>query len=168
MTRVRGFMVVLHDAPLGEKSVVHMHLKSKYDPQEYVVAQEEYPTQPGHFHIHIFYKFTEKVTFLHHLKHWVHYWKYGRVQVDQMRGTIVSSCKYLMKDFTQKEKHVDPAPIIFTRVNKDRQELGLSSVFNPDDDTLEVLYEVGLNGPKFMRYLEETVKPQARIYYLRS
>lgn len=126
MSRSRGFSIVLHDVQNGDqtKQQVIDHVSSQ-DPKEVVVAQEPYPDQePGKFHIHVFYRFSNARTFKSQLKFWVLWWKAGRVQVDSMLGTMAESARYLMSDWTKKEKDTDPDPYFFPsrKIAKSPQE----------------------------------------------
>jgi len=111
----RGFSVVLHDVQNGtqtKQDVIDL-IKSQ-DPKEVVVAQEPYPDQePGKYHIHVYYRFNTPRHFKTNLKLWVLWWKAGRVQVDAMHGTMAESARYLMSEWTKKEKDTDPDPYFF-------------------------------------------------------
>lgn len=114
--RARGFLIVLHDSHLGtqgkQEAIDHLRLK---EPVQAVVAHEPYEHQEGN-HIHIFYRLKSQSDFKAQLKHWVLWYKSGRVQVDIMRGEISQACRYLMQDQTKKDKTCDPSPWFFPTV----------------------------------------------------
>lgn len=111
--RARGYTVVLHDVQKGDqtKQMVIDHVLLK-DPVKAVVAQEPYGHQEG-FHIHVFYRLKNPSAFKAQLKHWVMFWKSGRVQVDAMSGEISQACRYLTQEDTKKDKLCDPSPWYF-------------------------------------------------------
>ena len=111
--RARGFLVVLHDAHKGEagKQMVIDHLMLK-EPEKAVVAREPYGHQEGE-HIHIFYRLSNPSDFKTQLKHWVLWWKHGRVQVDVMKGDMAQACRYLTQEDTKKDKSCDTSPWYF-------------------------------------------------------
>jgi len=114
MTRARGFMVVLHDVHLGTQSgkqfaIEHLQLR---EPVQAVVAREPYGHQEGQ-HIHVFYRLKSQSNFKTELKHWALWYKSGRTEVNVMRGTMAEACRYLMQDYTKKEKNCDPDPWFF-------------------------------------------------------
>jgi len=111
MTKFRGFSIVLHDVQKGlqTKSEVEAKIKTlKW--RQYVIAEEPYNHQEGS-HIHVFLQLHNPVYFTAMLKLWCVWWKSGRVQVDQMRGSMAQACIYVTPD-SKKEKHLDSEPII--------------------------------------------------------
>lgn len=117
MSRTRGFSLVLHDVQKGNltKQDVIDHLMLK-EPVQAVVAEEPYGHQEGS-HIHVFYRLSNPSAFKTHLKHWILWWKAGRVQLDAMLGTIAESCRYLTQEDTRKNKLCDPTPYFFPSRN---------------------------------------------------
>jgi len=111
--KIRGFMIVLHDVQDGTqtKQDVIDHIMAQ-DPAECVVAQEPSP-QEGKYHIHVFYRHKTSRHFSANLKLWVLWWKVGRAHVRPMEGTMAQACRYLMADFTKKDKHTDPDPFFY-------------------------------------------------------
>lgn len=108
MTRLRGFSVVLHDSKGQTKQQVIDHLMLK-EPAKAVIGEERYSHQAG-THFHVFYRLHHPSEFKAHLKHWALWWKTGRVECDAMKGTMAQCCRYLMADFTKKDKYCDPDP----------------------------------------------------------
>lgn len=114
MTKFRGFMVVLHDVHLGTQSgkqfvIDHLMLR---EPTQAVVAREPYGHQEGQ-HIHVFYRMTSQSYFKTELKHWALWYTQltgRRTEVNVMKGTMAQACRYLMQDYTKKEKNCDPSP----------------------------------------------------------
>ncbi len=120
MTKYRGFMVVLHDVHLGTQSgkqwtIDHLMLR---EPEKAVVAREPYGHQEGQ-HIHVFYRMKAQSYFKTELKHWV-VWasqlNVGRCEVNVMHGSMAQACRYLMKDYTKKEKNCDPSPWFYPTI----------------------------------------------------
>ena len=111
--RGRGFSIVLHDGHKGSqtKSDVIDFVKTLSADQA-VVAQETYNHQEG-WHVHVFYRLKNATSFKTVLKKWCVWWRSGRVQVDQMRGTIAQACRYVSKEETKKDKDCDPKPWCF-------------------------------------------------------
>lgn len=131
MTKVRGLMIVLHDAHKGDiaKRDVEVFLKS-FNFRQYVIAQEPYTHQEG-THIHVFIQFQNQVHFKSILKQFTRYWQHGRVQVDQMRGDMSQACGYLKADFSKKgdRKYYDPEPITYlTKTDADKVQEKVSEI----------------------------------------
>lgn len=109
-------MVVLHDVQDGHQTKQQViDLVMAQNPTQVVVAQEPSPEE-GKSHIHVFYRFDTPRHFNANLKLWVLWWKSGRAQVDAMKGTMAQACRYLMADFTKKDKHTDPQPFFFPSI----------------------------------------------------
>jgi hypothetical protein len=124
--KIRGFSVVLHD--------VHKGLQTKADVEskvltlkwrQFVIAEEPYNHQEGS-HIHLFLQLENPVHFSAFLKLFCVWWKSGRVQIDQMRGSLAQGCKYVMENHTQKDKYTDPNPIIRLDI-KNAKEVGVEA-----------------------------------------
>lgn len=111
MSKARGFSIVLHDVHKGLQSKLDVQAKVVTLPwRQYVIAEEPYNHQDGS-HIHVFIQLRNPVYFTSMLKIWCSWWKSGRVQVDQMRGSMAQACVYITPS-TSKEKHIDESPII--------------------------------------------------------
>jgi len=128
MSKCRGFSIVLHDVHMGlqTKDEVHEKVKTLLF-RQYVIAEEPYGHQDGS-HINVFIQLKNPVYFTAQLKLWCTWWKAGRVQVDAMKGTMVQACKYLLKDYTKKDKTTDDSPIIYMDNNDDRVATGQEMV----------------------------------------
>lgn len=111
MPNIRQFSVVIHDVPTGAKSLVQaaLHKLAK----KYVVALEQYNHQEG-YHLHLFYYLKSPSNILAQVRKWEAF-KWGRVQVDPMRGTFDQASVYVIS--ADKEKYQDPSPIIFPPIN---------------------------------------------------
>ena len=110
--KIRGFTVVLHDVHKGIQAKADVENKIKTMPfRQYVIAEEPYNHQEGS-HIHIFIQLKNPIHFTSALKFWCTWWKSGRVQVDQMKGSMAQACKYILIDQSKKDKYFDPSPII--------------------------------------------------------
>jgi len=116
MSKIRGYMVVLHDVQDGTQTKQNViDLIMAQDPEQVVVAQEPSPEE-GKIHIHVFYRYKSPRHFSTNLKLWCIWWKSGRAHVDQMKGTMAQACRYLMADFTKKDKHTDPDPFFYPSI----------------------------------------------------
>jgi len=105
--RLRQYSVVIHDVPPEAKGLaqaVCQKIAAKY-----VIALEPYTHQAGH-HLHIFYQVKHPSTKTTELNRWEKF-KYGRVQVDPMRGTFNQATVYVISP--DKDKLTDPSPIRF-------------------------------------------------------
>jgi len=124
MSKFRQFSIVLHNVSSTSKPIVEDYVSS-LSPTNSVVALEPYPDQDG-FHIHIFLKFTNSRSFKSVLNLFktfaptVHAPKpegeersWGRVQVDQMRGTFEQAVAYLT--VPKKDKPVDPDVLLHSK-----------------------------------------------------
>ena len=113
MVKFRGFSIVLHDSQKGNQGKTEVEARVKeLNPRQYVIAEEDYNHQDG-THIHLFLQLHNAVSFKSMLTKWCTWYKSGRVQVDQMRGDISSSCKYILQDKSKKDKYFDPDPILY-------------------------------------------------------
>ena len=111
MTKCRGFSIVLHDVHKGLQTKAEVQAKIKTLPwHQYVIAEEPYNHQEGS-HIHVFLQLKNPVHFTSALKLWCTWWKSGRVQVDQLRGSMAQACVYITPN-SAKDKHLDLDPII--------------------------------------------------------
>lgn len=117
MSKLRQFSIVLHNVRPDTKPIVESFVAT-FDPVKSVVAYEPYPEQDG-YHCHIFVKFKNSRGFKSTLSHFEIFSKsiiapkpegeersWGRVQVDQMRGTFEQATAYLTNP--KKDKPVDP------------------------------------------------------------
>lgn len=124
MSKFRSYSIVLHNVRDDAKVSVENHFKA-FSPSKLLVAMEPYPQGEGH-HIHVFVSYTNPRSFKSVLsstkslsekivaprpegetRDW------GRVQVDQMRGTFEQATAYLTTP--KKEKPVDPN---LTKINQ--------------------------------------------------
>ena len=95
MTKCRGFSIVLHDVQKGLQTKAQVDAKILTLPwHQYVCAEELYNHQEGS-HIHVFIQLRNPVHFTAALKLWCTFWKSGRVEVDQLRGSMAQACIYL-------------------------------------------------------------------------
>lgn len=120
MTKCRGFSIVLHDVHKGLQAKEDVDSKVQTLPwRQYVIAEELYNHQEGS-HIHVFIQLRNPVHFISMLKIWCAWWKSGRVQVDQLRGSMAQACIYITPG-CKKDKHLDEAPLI--RLGQEDAEL---------------------------------------------
>lgn len=120
MTKCRGFSIVLHDVHKGLQAKEDVAAKVQTLPwRQYVIAEELYNHQEGS-HIHVFIQLRNPVHFTSMLKIWCAWWKSGRVQVDQLRGTMAQACIYITPG-CKKDKYLDEAPLI--RLGQEDAEL---------------------------------------------
>jgi len=110
-SRLRQFSVVIHDVPSGSKSLVQAALHKLC--KKYVIALERYNHQEG-YHLHLFYLCKNASSILREVNRWKAF-KWGRVQVDPMRGTFDQASVYVIA--ADKVKYQDPSPIIFPPIN---------------------------------------------------
>ncbi len=114
---IRQFSIVLHNVLESSKPSAESFVQS-LNPSSSVVAIEPYPDQDG-FHLHIFIKFHNQRAFKSVLTMFELFSitivapkpegeerSWGRVQVDQMRGTFEQATSYLTNP--KKDKPVDP------------------------------------------------------------
>lgn len=108
---LRQFSVVIHDVPTGSKMLVQaaLHKLSK----KYVIALEQYNHQEG-YHLHLFYQLKSPSTILTQVNKWKAF-KWGRVQVDPMRGSFDQASVYVIS--ADKQKYQDPSPIIYPPIS---------------------------------------------------
>jgi len=117
MSRPRGFSIVFHNVKNDSKPPVERYFNS-LSPVQLLVAMEPYGESPGH-HIHVFVSFKNARQFKVMLDKCLKFSEsivspkpegeerdWGRVQVDQMRGTFEEATKYLTAP--KKEKECDP------------------------------------------------------------
>jgi len=109
--RLRQFSVVIHDVPTGSKALVQAALHKLC--KKYVIALEQYNHQEG-YHLHLFYLLKSQSTKLQQVRKW-ELFKWGRVQVDPMRGTFDQASVYVIS--ADKQKYQDPSPIIFPPIS---------------------------------------------------
>lgn len=109
--RLRQFSVVIHDVPTGSKALVQAALHKLC--KKYVIALEQYNHQEG-YHLHLFYLLKSQSTILQQVRKW-ELFKWGRVQVDPMRGTFDQASVYVIS--ADKQKYQDPSPIIFPPIS---------------------------------------------------
>jgi len=126
MSKHRQYSIVLHNVISTSKTTVEDFVAS-LTPTTSVVAIEPYPDQDG-FHIHIFLKFPTQ----RHFKSVLNLFKtfaqspsvlapkpegeersWGRVQVDQMRGSFDQAVAYLTNP--KKDKPVDPEVLLHSK-----------------------------------------------------
>lgn len=120
-SKIRQFSIVLHNVLETSKPSVEAYCLSM-NPITHVIAYERYPDQDG-FHCHIFIKFRNQRAFKSILKSFETFSKtilapkpegeersWGRVQVDQMRGTFEQATAYLTNP--KKDKPVDPNVVL--------------------------------------------------------
>lgn len=123
-TKLRQFSIVLHNVREDSKPAIESFV-STFEPMSSVVALEPYPDQEGH-HCHIFIKFRHSRGFRSTLQHFEMFSKsvldpkpegeersWGRVQVDQMRGTFEQATAYLTNP--KKDKPVDPNVVLHSK-----------------------------------------------------
>jgi len=116
-SKLRQFSVVLHNVQSSSKPQAVSFVQS-FNPLSHVVALEPYPDQDG-YHLHIFVKFGAPRSFKGVLSSFENFSKtilepkpegeeraWGRVQVDQMRGSFAQATSYLTNP--TKDKPVDP------------------------------------------------------------
>ena len=126
MSKHRQFSIVLHNVISTSKTTVEDFVAS-LNPTNSVVALEPYPDQDG-FHIHIFLKFPNRRSFTSVLNLFKTFAKsplvlapkpegeersWGRVQVDQMRGSFDQAVSYLTNP--KKDKPVDPSVLLHSK-----------------------------------------------------
>lgn len=117
MSKFRSFSIVIHNVKDDSKSSVENHFRST-SPTQLLVALEPYPENEGH-HIHVFVSYKSQRAFKSMLASTESLSKkivspkpegetrsWGRVQVDQMRGTFSQATAYLTEP--KKDKPVDP------------------------------------------------------------
>lgn len=117
MSRIRQFSIVFHNVKHDSKLSVENYFTA-LSPTKLLVAMEPYPQEEG-FHIHVFVSFGNPRSFKSVLASCESFSKkivsprpegeersWGRVQVDQMRGTFEQATAYLT--VPQKKKEVDP------------------------------------------------------------
>jgi len=160
MTKVRGLMIVLHDAHKGDiqKRDVEIFLKS-FNFRQYVIAQEPYTHQEG-THIHVFIQFLNQVHFASVLKQFTRYWKHGRVQLDQMRGDMSQACAYVKNDFSKKgdKKLYDESPITYlTKTDADKVDEMVSKITIEEFNKLTIGEMISLVFPNWGK----NINPQA-------
>jgi len=128
MSKFRSFSIVIHNANDSSKSSVENHFRS-FSPVKLLVAMEPYPEGEG-FHIHVFVSFQNPRSFQSVLtstqslsqkvvsdkpegetRDW------GRVQVDQMRGSFEQATAYLTNP--KKDKPLDPNVSEFNQAYED-------------------------------------------------
>lgn len=122
-SKIRQFSIVLHNVLESSKASVESFCLTM-NPTSHVVAYEPYPDQDG-FHCHIFIKFQNSRAFKSVLRSFENLMKspsimapkpegeersWGRVQVDQMRGTFEQATAYLTNP--KKDKPVDPNVVL--------------------------------------------------------
>lgn len=116
MTKCRSFSIVLHNVKDDSKSSVENHFQAT-SPLKLLVAMEPYSQDEGH-HIHVFVSYKCPRSFKSMLTSTESFSKlivtekpegetrsWGRVQVDQMRGTFEQATAYLTNP--QKDKVCD-------------------------------------------------------------
>jgi hypothetical protein len=117
MFRFRSFSIVFHNVKDDSKPPVERYFDA-LSPVQLLVALEPYPQDEGH-HIHVFVSFKNPRQFKVMLDKCIEFSAqivapkpegevrdWGRVQVDQMRGTFEQATKYLTDP--NKDKEVDP------------------------------------------------------------
>jgi len=125
-SKIRQFSIVLHNVLESSKPSVESFVQSM-NPTSHVIAFEPYPDQDG-FHCHIFVKFANPRAFKSVLNSFETFSKsilapkpegeersWGRVQVDQMRGTFEQATAYLTNP--KKDKPVDPNVTLHVKPN---------------------------------------------------
>lgn len=118
-SKIRQFSIVLHNVLESSKPSVESFCLT-LNPTSHVIAYEPYPDQDG-FHSHVFIKFQNPRAFKSVLNSFENLMtspsilapkpegeerSWGRVQVDQMRGTFEQATAYLTNP--KKDKPVDP------------------------------------------------------------
>lgn len=127
-SKIRNFSIVFHNVKNDSKSFVEEVFNAK-NPVNMAVGCEPYPEDEG-FHIHVFVFFKNQ----HYFTAMLNFCKeiatkivaprpegeerdWGRVQVDQARGTFEECKKYLTDP--KKQKEVDPDVTIVENPGKD-------------------------------------------------
>lgn len=115
----REFSFVFHNvSDYQKKYVLEDHVKKKA--VRYCCSCEEYPHQPGDYHLHLFIRFKNRHYFQPTIKHFQEFalrylvgpeppnckGDWGRVEVDQQRGTYEEALAYLQGH--TKDKPIDP------------------------------------------------------------
>jgi len=133
MVKCRGFSIVLHDVHKGliSKSEVQAKVQTLAW-RQYVIAEEPYNHQEGS-HIHLFLQVRTPVHFSAMLKLWCTWWKSGRVQVDQMRGSMAQACDYINESRNDKAKAFDQHPIIMLEI-QDALDANVASQVVTEED----------------------------------
>lgn len=127
MTKVRGFSIVFHNVNEDAKQLVE-EFSIGLKPKQYLIAKEEYPEMPNNYHIHLFIQFVNPRQFKPMLAAAVAIGKqtmtvrpegeerdWGRVEVDQMRGSWAEATAYLTHP--NKNKGIDTS-LINKKINK--------------------------------------------------
>lgn len=150
MSKFRSYSIVIHNVKDDSKLSVENHFQ-KTSPSKLLVAMEPYPEEEG-FHVHVFVSYKSQRSFKSVLsatqslsdkivaprpegetRDW------GRVQVDQMRGTFSQATAYLTEP--QKDKPVDP-DVQLREFERER----LQEKFNWACDMLSNVYISSLTG----------------------
>lgn len=126
MSKSRQFSIVLHNVKSDSKGQVDSYVSS-LQPLQSVSALEPYNDQEGH-HVHIFLRFSNPRSFKSVLNMFQNFStsivaprpegeerSWGRVQVDQMRGSFDQATNYLTSP--NKVKALDPSVTVTKRPN---------------------------------------------------
>lgn len=107
----RKFSVVVHDVPAAAKDLALAVLQKLA--KKYVIALEPYNHQDG-YHLQMFYELKSPSPKSRQLDKWQSF-KWGRVQVDPMRGNFDQASVYVISP--DKDKKCDPSPYVFPNKN---------------------------------------------------
>lgn len=180
--RERNWSIVLHNFDTAgiSKYDLEKFLQEKWQPRQYVIAQEAYNHQEGS-HVHVFMTCKEAVWFSSILKELERYMRPERTQDDKMlrRVDVKSSkakdlwhgCAYVMqnKNKTQKEKGYDESPIIvLDEKNAERVEVKPQAKENPVDYANRWILELFKSSLSDSRQADAHVKSYHREIFRRA